>query len=136
MERTLRWRGASRVRAKVKALRAHSFTLAWRPGVNLSSQVRSPLRRGRLERVVDLGPSCAVLPRSHSMANLRPPGSGPYLSVTAPQMGKKSRNGLKPPAPCPLGPQGQVDRMGTLILVVTQQECLSLIIQPLLTSKL
>lgn len=120
----------------VKGLRAHSFTPAWWPGVIPSSEVRSPFWRVRLERLLDLGPSSAVLPRSHSVANLRPPRSGPSLLATATKMGQKSRNGLMPPAPRPLGPQGQVDRMETLVLVLTQQECLSLVIQPYLTSRL
>lgn len=120
----------------MKGLRAHSFTTAWRPGVIPSSQIRSPVWRGRLERLLDLGLSCALLFPSHSLANLKPSRSGPYLLATAPKMGQKSRNGLMPPAPRPLDPRGHVDGMGTLVLVLTQQECLSLVIQPLLTSKL
>lgn len=126
-QRSQRGRYAGGVRAasvrRLKGLRAHSFTTAWRPGVIPSSQVRSPVWRGWLERLLDLGLSCALLFPSHSLANLKPPRSGPYLLATAPKMGQKSRNGLMPPAPRPLDPQGHVDGTGTLVLVLTQQEC-------------
>lgn len=117
-ERTLRWRGAGHEWVKVKGLPAHSFRTAWPPGVNPSSQVCSPIWRGRLERLLDLGLSCALLFPSHSFANLRPPRSEPYCLATAPKMGQTSRNGLMPPAPRPLDPQGHV------VLVLIQQECL------------
>lgn len=94
-ERTPRWRGSSRVWAKVKGLRAHSFTPAWWPGVTPSPEVRSPLWSGRLERLLDLGPSSALLPRSHSVADLRPPRSGPPL----PKWGKNLEMALCRPPP-------------------------------------
>lgn len=46
------------------------------------------------------------------------------LSRRPPKTGQTSRNGLLPPAPRPLDPQGHVDRMGALVLVLTPQECL------------
>lgn len=80
-ERTLRWRVASRERAKVKGLRAHSFPTAWRPGVK-PSVISGP--QSGSERLLHLGLPCALLVPSHSSANLRPPRSGPYLLAAAP----------------------------------------------------